>query len=470
MFLLKNTKYKKYHKTHNMSAFTLIEALTVLFIFSLITTTFYSVFSLGGSYIIESKNRLGAVSLANEKMEIIRNLEYENVGVSGGIPSGDILATEIVNRASKEYEVKTSVIYKDDPFDGLGDDDPIEEDYKEAKVTVSWVGPKGAQSKFFLVARFAPVGVEQLSSGGLLSINVMDRYGVGVPQADVKIVNNNVSPAIDINTKTNDQGNLIYPGAPYSILGYELTVSKDGGYETIETISLDSVLYEATDIHASVIDGEMNVKSIVQDKVIDLKFIAKDRAENPVAGTAFDLLGGRILGYDRLFSPALPKYNVDDNYQTEANGEKFFEGISPGQFFVSGVDAPEGYTFIGMDDTVSFDPLKNNYVFSVIPGGEKTVNMKIADSSKNSVLIQAVNIADNSRLENATVTLSNNDGFSESVTTPSDGMAFFPLSDGTEMVIGTYHIKVEAENYQTYETDVEIISGLVEHQAGLTAD
>lgn len=470
MILTGNIKYKKSIQKNENKGFTLIEALTVLFIFSLITTTFYSVFSLGGSYILESKNRLGAVSLANEKMEIIRNLEYEDVGVSGGIPSGDILATETLVRGSKEYEVKTSVRYIDDPFDGSGNDDPVKEDYKEAKISVSWAGPKGSISKFFLVARFAPMGIEQLSSGGLLSINVMDRYGVGVPQADVHIVNNNVSPAIDISAETNNQGNLIYPGAPYSIEGYEITVSKDGGYETISTIDPDSVTYEATDTHASVIEGEMNVRSIVQDKVIDLRFIAKDRAENTVAGVSFDLLGGRILGYDRLFLPALPKYNVDDNYQTEANGEKFFDGISPGQFFVSGIDAPDGYTFIGLDESVVFDPLNGRYDFIIIPGEEKTVNMKIADNAENSVLVRVVDASDIRLLEGATVTLSDGDGFSEMATTLSDGMAFFPLSNETEMVIGTYDLSVQMENYQTYEAEVEIVSGLVEHQAGLTAD
>ena len=55
---LKQNKIKNEKlSTINKPAFTLIEALTVLFIFSLITVTFYSVFSLGTRYIQDAKNR-----------------------------------------------------------------------------------------------------------------------------------------------------------------------------------------------------------------------------------------------------------------------------------------------------------------------------------------------------------------------------------------------------------------------------
>ena len=59
--------------------FTLIEALTLLFVFYLVKTTFYAASIAGTRQIIESKNRLGAVAVANEKMEIIRNRDYDTI-------------------------------------------------------------------------------------------------------------------------------------------------------------------------------------------------------------------------------------------------------------------------------------------------------------------------------------------------------------------------------------------------------
>jgi len=101
-------KYRMAHISDGIPAFTLIEALVVLFVFSLITLTFYSVFTLGGAYIIESKNRLRAVSLANEKMEIIRNLEYDDIGVVGGIPDGASKKRKLPPMETKNMRLKPS--------------------------------------------------------------------------------------------------------------------------------------------------------------------------------------------------------------------------------------------------------------------------------------------------------------------------------------------------------------------------
>ena len=60
-----------------VQGFTLIEALLVLFIFSLIAVTFYSLFSVGTKHILESKFRLGATAVANERMESVTSSPSE---------------------------------------------------------------------------------------------------------------------------------------------------------------------------------------------------------------------------------------------------------------------------------------------------------------------------------------------------------------------------------------------------------
>src|SRR5665647_3570317 len=94
----------------NKAGFSLIEVLVVMFIVAVTFTSFYSVSMVGTRYIIEAKNRLGAVALTNEKMEIIRNLSYDKVGTQGSVDiPGNILQEEDVTANGKAFHVSTSI-------------------------------------------------------------------------------------------------------------------------------------------------------------------------------------------------------------------------------------------------------------------------------------------------------------------------------------------------------------------------
>lgn len=67
----------------------------------------------------DQKARVTAIALANEKIELIRNLPYTDVGTVGGIPPGKLTQTQTINRNSIDFTITTEVIYIDDPFDGL---------------------------------------------------------------------------------------------------------------------------------------------------------------------------------------------------------------------------------------------------------------------------------------------------------------------------------------------------------------
>ena len=109
--------------------FTLIESLVFLFMFTLISLVFFQSYTVGTRLIIESKNRLGATALANQKMEIIRSIDYSLIGTKHwngsawvyGIPAGDILEDETISVNTVKYSVHTFVQYVDDGFDGTLD-------------------------------------------------------------------------------------------------------------------------------------------------------------------------------------------------------------------------------------------------------------------------------------------------------------------------------------------------------------
>lgn len=444
--------------------FTLVEALVLLFIFSIITVTFYSVFSLGGGYIIESKDRLVAVALANEKMETIRNLKYADIGILGGIPNGNILQDEDVTRAGKIFHVKTFVQYINDPFDGTN---PTDLDYKKAKVTISWHEINGATSNESLVSRFVPPGLEQNLSGGILSINIINSKGEGVPQASVHITNSDLSPSVNLTVATDDTGNLMLPGAKQSIQKYDITVSKDG-YETVKTIDPDSVDYSPVDVPASVVDGQLNTKSIVEDKLADLKIITEDYLGNPLPNVGFHIEGGRILGSDMLQSPAVPEYNLVSSSATNSSGTNNLKNISPGQFFISQIGSVLGYTLIGPDSMSGFDPVKPTYSLIIAPDESKEIKFKFAVDINDSLLVQVVKEADNVPVADAQATLTGAGGYNETQTSLSDGVIFFPAS-ASPLAVGTYDLTVKAAGFQDYTATVDI-NKLTQKQVKLKAE
>lgn len=442
--------------------FTLIETLAFLFIFSVVAVTFYTVFGVGMRHIAESKNRLGAVAVANEKMEIIRNLSYNDVGVVGGIPNGTIPSNEDVVENTKSYHVTTFVQYIDDSFDGtLATTDTIPNDYKRVKVTVSW--GSGSGQEISMVSRFVPPGLEMSAGDGILAVNVIDSLGSGVAQSNVQIVNNAVSPAVSINTQTDNTGNLMFPGAEASLDSYEITVSK-GGYETVATVDPASVSYVPTDAHASVISGAVTMKSIVQDQLSDVAIESVDYLNNAISNVNFHLEGGRVLGT----SGTDKTYQTDMNTSTNGSGEFELNATSPGGYFIDAIGAVAGYTLIGIDAISSYDHVANIYGISVPPNTSQSVKIKFANNIADSLLVKAVNDSDGAPLNGAQVRVTNDGtGYDVTQATLSDGVAFFP-HDANPFTAGSYTVEVQAAGFQTETVNVNV-SQLTTQEIRLTA-
>ncbi|MFA4818045.1 MAG: prepilin-type N-terminal cleavage/methylation domain-containing protein [Parcubacteria group bacterium] len=424
------TKIKNYK-----FGFTLIEALVFLFIFTIITSTFYSVFSVNTRYTIDVKDRQSSNQIANEKMEIIRNMQYSDIGTIGGIPNGDIPAEENITVDGKTYAVRTFIKYQDDPFDGVYPTDTIPNDYKIVKVAVSWTGV--SESDVELVSRFVPSGMELASGDGVLAINVINSEGQGVGQAEIKIENDAVSPTVDIAAETDDSGNLMFPGAKASIWGYKLTVSKND-YETVETVDPDSVEYNPIDSHASVVSGSVNTKTIILNKTSDVDIKSLDYLGVALPSVNFHFKGGRILGTDTSVPPA-NVYNTDHDYTTDLSGENKLDDRSPGQYVLSDVDPVSGYTLIS---TEPISPV------TVLPNETKTVKIKFAKNDEDSLVVYVQKDSDSTPIEGATVHLTNGGGYDATITTANDGVAIFPLTAVPVFAPGDYNIEITADGFQ----------------------
>lgn len=248
---------------------TLIEVLIGSALMLIIFAGIFGVIQMAMKMVGQSKARVTATALANQKIESARNLPYDSVGTSGGIPDGVIAETETILRNGVNYTVKNSVLYVDDAFDDVFPDDPLAWDYKRVKVKVSWSGNLAGEVN--LQTDITPNGIETTGTGGIISVLVIDASGQPVTQADVQIENASSLPPINVHYQTNDQGRLFVPGAPACNDCYKITATK-AGYSTERTYAsgelIRGVALARPNIpYLSVLEGDLSEISFTIDRL-----------------------------------------------------------------------------------------------------------------------------------------------------------------------------------------------------------
>jgi len=209
---------------------TLIETVVSILIISILTLGIYSLLIYVLKLAAENKFRLGAVMVADLTMERVKNLPYDQIGTVTGLVHGVLPDNETLVENNGIFYVNTFVKYIDDPFDGVASGTPndlLSTDYKQIRIRATYNGPYG-QKDVVLYTYVAPQGLESSAGGGTLRILVFNASGQPVNLADVNIKNNIVNPIINISEVTDTSGILTYPGAPASVEGYEISVSKAG--------------------------------------------------------------------------------------------------------------------------------------------------------------------------------------------------------------------------------------------------
>ncbi len=260
--------------------FSLMEVMVAIGVVGMLVVTILSVFHFALKTVAENKARTGAVTLAEERIELVRNLPYDSVGVIGGIPSGSLapLQTTLLNNVS--YTISVQAVYIDDPFDGTVGGNPADllgNDYKKVRVAVSWTGHFGPKT-YVTITSLTPRGIETNAGGGTLSLLVFDANGVPVPQATLTVANASLTPPINLTVETNDQGRYLLPGAPASINRYRIAATK-AGYSLDQTCAIDAAGNTCTATegnptptkpHATVVAGELTEVALAIDRVSTL--------------------------------------------------------------------------------------------------------------------------------------------------------------------------------------------------------
>ncbi len=404
-----------------------IGLLTVLFhaVFTLINAAFQS---LG-----DAQARQSARHIAQSKIEEIKNLPYREIGTQGGIPPGVLPQTETINKNGLNYLVKTSVIFIDDPFDGLSPADSLPMDYKRVRVEVSWSGLFSSNRPTILVTDIAPPGMEEPLAGGIIEITVFDAQVEPVAKAEVEITNQVVTPAVNLNLTTNDQGKILLPGAPACPACYFIQVTKDG-YTVDRTYSTGEVVNPSKG-YLTVEEGKVSEISFKIDKTSAINIYGSE------PNVTFHLTSSKIIGTDAEENPV---YKLDEDFTTDENGELVLRDFEWASYVFDLVG--EDYDIAG---TNPFTPI------SLGPESELDFQFLVADHQENSLLVKIIDIG-NQPIASASARLFDGGDYHQATVSgqlnePDYGQVFFsPLESKN------YNLEVDADGYQPESRTVTV--------------
>ncbi|MFA5106927.1 MAG: carboxypeptidase regulatory-like domain-containing protein [Patescibacteria group bacterium] len=416
--------------------FTLIEVLVGLTIFAIVMVGFYTLMDYGTKILSDNRARVDAIAIANKRMEMIRNLSYDDVGIASGIPNGTIPQTEVVVLNHITYTLETDIRYVDDPFDGTASGSPPDTnsaDYKSVRIEVTW-SRMLINKPIVLVTEVTPKGMEKTVDGGTILLTVFDAHGQPVPSAAVHIENTDVVPVISYDTTTQTNGTLVLPGMPPSIETYDVRVTKDG-FSTDQTYEVDPVA-NPNPAHPplSVYLNVVTEASFAIDQLGTATIRTLDQASQPLPNIDFALHGSKIIGTDGENNPI---YKYTQTFTTNASGEITIPDLEWDTYHFSIDNAGINYDIAGANPPlpITLDPgaTQNTDIALETPHANHTLLVTVRD--QNMVLMPNVPVQLNRVVP----------PYNGQKTTTAWGQAFF-----TPLEQSDYVLHIEVTGYEIY--------------------
>ena len=304
---------------------TLVEIIISLSIISVVILAVISVLVFNLRIISSGKARAIGTALANEKMENLRNMPYDNLATVHGpiYPAGTISDDENITVSGIKMRVHTDIDYVDDAYDGNFNGtvagkpkDLYPYDYKKATISVYLVA--GDQKLVSLSSNIAGKVAETSSNTGIIAIKVQDASGNPVADAAVHLTNSSASPVVDITTNTDNQGQVLVPKMPPDANNhYHIEVTK-AGYSSDQTYPVTAQLPVPAQPDFSVLTQQTISLTFTIDQTASLIVRVKDPAGATLAGKSITVTGQKLLN-DPNSTPNVPK--TSQTLTTDASGQ-----------------------------------------------------------------------------------------------------------------------------------------------------
>lgn len=412
----------------------LIGVIIALAIFTILSAAVVALVFNAYDLIAYTKAQTTAQHLATEKVEYLRNLPYDDLGTQGGIPSGAIPQNETVSRNGLAYSVKTSIVFVDDPFDGVAPNDLLPTDYKRLRIDVSWGGV--AQSRgntVTFISDVAPKGVESTSGTGTIFVQVFDSNSQPVEGATVQIESPEVNPPVNLNLNSNADGQVVLPGAPVCNNCYRLTVSKEG-FSSERTYSLTEIANpEKADL--SVFEADLSEIYFNIDKTSTLSL-----SSSP--GQTLIVRGEKLLGRTEYDEPI---YKFEETITADASGTYLLEDLEW-----------DNYHFELPQESGQVLAFANPLLpLSIAPGTQ--VSALLAFAPKTDFSLRAI-FVEGDETPIASVSAQLLDGETPIATESSgiEGQVDFGQIFINELKSLTYHLVATASGYLDFEEEINI--------------
>ena len=442
MIYLISMRLPKYK--HLLGGQILIGILISIGVFAILANALFTLILTSYQFISYNKARITARQIAQEKLELIKNLPYNEIGTIGGVPTSTVVAqTEDTIRNGLNFRTKVDIVYIDDSLNGTGP--PNDADYKRVRVEVSWGGiAESRYSPIVLITDIAPQKSVP-STGGTLNILVFNANGDPVPGATVDIIAASASPPVSLSQLTDSDGKISLPGTPACNACYKITVTR-AGYNSDRTYSTVDVSNPLKP-DATVLTAQETQVSFAIDEVgsIDISSVSdKSAGFSPIANVSFELRGSKLIGTD---SSGQPVYKYDKVLTTDSGGNLAVINLEWDNYQVQ-MPASTSYDIGGM---APIPPL------NLAPAGDLSFTFVAIPHTDYSLLTIVKNTAQN-LLDNAFPTLDDGAGNLQTIQTgdstdPDFGQAFFSGLNAAD-----YTLTATASGYLNY-SNLETITG-----------
>ena len=381
---------------------TLIEVVIATAVFLVVATAIYDGYVSVFKMVTGARVQLSAVALANEQLEIIRNMPYQDVGLIGGLPAGKLSRFQTISRNNIPFSVRLSIRDIDDPFDGqIGSStapDLAPNDYKLAEVEISCAICQGF-NPFAVSTYVSPKNLENNTGNGALFVQVLDSSGQPVVAADVHIVLASSTSPVDITERTNQSGMFQLVNTYPANIAYQITVSKTG-YSSDRTYAPgEAGIANPVKPSATVVAGQVTQLSFVIDPVSSLQVKTMTRTCTSVPNVSTTWQGTKLLGTN----PDLLKIN--QTLTTDGLGSLILSGVEPDTYRFTPNLA--GYVLVGSL------PLQS---LLITPASSNQIKMVLAPANGQGLLVSVRDGATSLPLSNATVQISGPGGAQNLVT------------------------------------------------------
>ncbi len=424
--------------------FTLVELIVTVAVVSIIAVSILAILQTGLFIVGDDKARNGALALAEDMLELVKNLPYDQVGTVNGVPAGALLQSETRTANNIPYTLTTEIRYIDDVLDGIAPLDTAPQDYKRVRVEASWNSRLSGKGSAVLVTDVSPPGLETNVPGGTLLINVADGSNAHVPQTTITINAPTANPPVAIVTTTDDAGTLILPGVPVcSTNCYHITATKNGYSQ--DTTTSPQVVAQPARADLSVANGSVLTTNFTIDQTGTLAVTARhDSPSNPIANLALTVQGSKTIGQDAQNQPVL---KFTGTYTTATNGRFTIPALEPDSYQIF-LPTNSGY------DIAETDPL---LPVPLAANGSSTATLVLADHTTRSLRV-AVTDQSNAPLSNTTITLTAAGGQATLKTNGTTGQVFY-----SNLASGAHTLKIEKSNFESQTIELDITDNQYVH-------